>query len=150
MRIYVDTSVIGGCFDEEFSEWSNKLFDDFKNGKNIVVISDTTLEELQNAPLRVSEVLEKVPNEFKEFIILNEEALKLAEKYIAENIVSNKFLLDTRHIALATIYKVDVLVSWNFKHIVNYNKIRLYNSVNLKYGYPIIEIRSPREVVNEN
>jgi len=99
MRIYVDTSVIGGCFDEEFSEWSNKLFDNFKNGKNTIVISDTTLEELQNAPLRVSEVLEKVPNEFKEFIILNEEALNLSEKYIAENIVSKIFLLDTRHIA---------------------------------------------------
>lgn len=45
--------------------------------------------------------------------------------------------------------KVDILVSWNFKHIVNLNRIRLYNATNLKYGYQILEIRTPREILNE-
>lgn len=60
-----------------------------------------------------------------------------------------EYLLDAQHIAIATINRVDVLVSWNFKHIVNLRRIHLYNSINLKYGYPLIEIRSPREVINE-
>ena len=60
-----------------------------------------------------------------------------------------KFFEDALHIAIATINKVDVLVSWNFKHIVNINRIRLYNSVNLKSGYSMIDIRSPREILTE-
>ena len=63
--------------------------------------------------------------------------------------VSEKYLLDAQHIALATINHVDVLISWNFKHIVNLRRIQLYNSINLKYGYSLLEIRSPREVINE-
>lgn len=63
--------------------------------------------------------------------------------------VTEKYLVDAQHIAIGTIQRVDVLVSWNFKHVVNINRIRLYNSVNLKYGYPLLEIRSPQEVLYE-
>lgn len=150
LRIYIDTSVIGGCFDEEFQEWSNKLFEEFINGDKIAVISDVTLEELEDAPKRVRIHLDKIPTLNKEIVLLNQEAKDLSGSYINEGIVTEKSLVDTRHIALATIHKVDILASWNFKHIVNYNKIMLYNSVNLKLGYSIIEIRSPRELVNEN
>lgn len=74
---------------------------------------------------------------------------KLAKKYITEGDISDKYLVDAQHIAIATVHKVDVVVSWNFKHIVNLNKIRMYNSISLKYGYHQIEIRSPREVLYE-
>ncbi len=150
LRVYIDTSVIGGCFDEEFEQWSNKLFDEFADGKKIAVISDITLEELEKAPSKVRKVLESIPNHYKEIIFLNQEAIELSDNYISEGIVSNKALLDTRHIALATVNNVDILVSWNFKHIVNYNKIKLYNSVNLKNGYQIIEIRNTRDIIDEN
>ena len=150
LRIYIDTSVIGGCFDEEFQEWSNKLFEEFISGKKIAVISDVTLEEIDNAPKKVRENLNRIPRINIEFILLNQEAKDLSYSYINEGIVSKKSLLDTRHIALATINKVDVIVSWNFKHIVNYNKIKLYNSVNLKLGYSYIEVRNPRELIDEN
>ncbi|NVM02618.1 MAG: hypothetical protein HWN67_09800 [Candidatus Helarchaeota archaeon] len=93
--------------------------------------------------------IDEIPNENKIYVILNDEAIELANYYIKEGVVSNKYLIDAQHIAIATINKVDVLVSWNYKHIVNLNRIRLYNSVNLKYGYSLLEIRSPREVVNE-
>jgi len=73
----------------------------------------------------------------------------LSKKYIEEKAVSEKYLVDAQHIALATINHVDVLISWNFKHIVNLRRIQLYNSINLKYGYPLVEIRSPREVIDE-
>jgi hypothetical protein len=52
------------------------------------------------------------------------------------------------HIALATIAVVDLLVSWNFRHIVRYDKIRLFNAVNLEQGYRAIQIHTPREVTN--
>ncbi len=70
----------------------------------------------------------------------------LAARYLARKILTKKFLDDAVHIALATFAKVDVLVSWNFRHIVHYDKIRLFNSVNLEFGFSPLEIRSPKEV----
>ena len=78
---------------------------------------------------------------------MNQESKELSNHYISEKIVTSKSLLDTRHIAIASVYRVDLLVSWNFKHIVNYKLIRLYNSVNIKHGYPMLEIRTPREAM---
>ena len=147
MRIYIDTSVIGGYFDEEFKEWSKKLVAEFKTGKKTVIISDVTLGELEDAPKHVRELMEAIPENHKEIVLLDDEARELSSLYIKEKIVTPKSLLDTRHIAIATINRADILVSWNFKHIVNYKRIRLYNSVNLKYGYPALEIRTPREVI---
>lgn len=148
-RIYIDTSVIGGCFDDEFKEYSNLLFDDIKTGNKIAVISDITIRELENAPEKVLGIITDLPDKSKQFVRLTDESKFLADKYIKEKVVSDNFLLDAQHIAIATITRVDVLVSWNFKHIVNLKRINLYNATNMKYGYPIMEIRSPREIINE-
>ena len=147
-RIYTDTSVIGGCFDEEFIEASTQLLNKFKAGEAILVISDLTLLELQSAPSRVRAVLESVPSIYKEDVELTEEAATLAGRYIAAGVVVETKRVDAQHIALATISRVDILVSWNFKHIVNLQRIHGYNSVNLRWGYPMLEIRTPEEVVN--
>lgn len=149
IKVYVDTSVIGGCFDAEFEEWSNKLIEEFKLGLKVVVISDLTLKELEDAPPNVRNLVEETPEEHKEYVILNDETRGLARHYIEDGAVSEAYLVDAQHIAIATVSRVDVLVSWNFRHIVNLAKIKLYNSVNLKYGYPLLEIRSPREVLYE-
>lgn len=85
-----------------------------------------------------------------EQLSLDEEAIRLANVYIQDGAVAESSLSDARHIAIATIARADVLVSWNFKHIVNLNRIRRFNAVNMKLGYPTIEIRSPSEVLNEN
>jgi hypothetical protein len=76
------------------------------------------------------------------------DAIKLADTYISEKVVGKTSLEDCRHIALATIYRVDVLASWNFKHIVNLDRIKGYNSVNYRLGYPMIEIRSPKDLLH--
>jgi len=146
-RVYIDTSVIGGCFDKEFEEWSNRLFDDFKSGKRIAVISDITLDELADAPKKVQDNFNTIPENYLEIIASDTEARDLADKYILEKAVSSKFYEDALHIAISTIYKVNVLASWNFKHIVNLDRIRMYNSVNLKNGFSILEIRTPREII---
>lgn len=149
LRIYVDTSVIGGCFDTEFSKWSQPLFEEFKKGERVLVLSDITLEELKYAPEEVRDIIQTVSESNIESVALNEEARNLAEKYISEKAISKKYYNDALHIAIASINVVHALVSWNFKHIVNINRIRLYNSVNIKYGYPELEIRTPMEVLDE-
>ncbi len=149
MRIYIDTSVIGGCLDEEFKDSSLKLFKAFKRSEKIPVISDMVLFELEEAPEEVKEILATLPNDLIDYVGLSEESINLATAYITEKALPEQCLLDARHIAIATVERVDVLVSWNFKHIVNLNRIHQINSVNMKLGYPLLEIRSPREVIDE-
>ncbi len=149
MKIYIDTSVIGGCFDQEFSEWSNKLMNEIKRGEKTAIISDQTLQELDNAPLQVKQFLQTIPTDHVEMVELDEEAKLLAKRYIQEGAVSSKHIVDAQHIAIATIHHVDFLASWNFKEMVNVYKIRLYNAVNLKYGYAILDIRTPKELIYE-
>jgi len=146
--VYVDTSVVGGCFDEEFKEWSDDLFTAFQEGSSLIMLSDLTLRELENAR---EEVRTKVWSIHKDNIVsvgIDDEAIQLAQTYIQEGALTNKSFNDALHIALATIHNADVLASWNFKHIVNLNRIRLYNSINLRLGYRLIEIRTPREILN--
>jgi len=146
-RIYIDTSVVGGYFDEEFREATNMLFQRLENKEVTFVVSDLLDLELINAPTHVKDLLFKYPANFFERVELTNEAIQLADKYIEEKVVGKTSIEDCRHIALATIYKVDVLASWNFKHIVNLERIKGYNSVNLKLGYTMIEIRSPKDLV---
>lgn len=150
MKIYIDTSVIGGCFDEEFAEWSNKLFSEFRKGKNMAVVSDQTPQELEPGPVQVKQMIQSIPVDHLIMIELDDEARSLAKRYIQEGVVNRKHLVDAQHIAMATIHHVDFLASWNFKEMVNVFKIRQYNGVNLKYGYSMIDIRTPKELIYES
>jgi predicted nucleic acid-binding protein len=133
LRIYIENSVIGGYFDDEFKEHTRKLFDAFRKGLYSPVISSHVIAELENgAPEYVKENLKTM--DYKEYAV-NEEMIQLAEKYMEQKIVSKNYYSDALHIAVATVIGVDVLVSWNFKHIVNLDKIKLFNSVNLREGY---------------
>ena len=147
-KIYIDTSIVGGFFDEEFQEPTGKLFKRLERNEIIFVVSDLLDLELINAPHRVRDLLLNYsPDKFQR-IELSEEAVKLADSYIIEKVVGKTSLEDCRHIAMATIHKVDILASWNFKHIVNLDRIKGYNSVNMKLGYALIEIRSPKDLIN--
>ncbi len=145
-RVYTDTSVLGGCEDDEFRGASRRLLEAFTAGKLTLVLSELTLRELETAPESVRMALGQVPLEHIEALALSPEAEELAAAYIDEDAVEERMRADALHIALATVARVDVLVSWNFKHIVNLRRIHAYNAVNLKKGYPLLEIRTPREV----
>ena len=147
-RIYIDTSFIGGCFDIEFEKWSNILFNEFLAGKKIAVVSDVMLEELSKAPNWISDKIKELSSDNYELVYQNSEAIELAQKYIDSKAIPGKCREDALHIALATVNNVDLLVSWNFKHIVNFDRILKYNSVNIVNGYKIVEIRSPKEVIS--
>ncbi len=92
-------------------------------------------------------LVKTIPDEHIEFLAITNEADQLANQYVTENVVGKTSLRDCRHIAIATLNNADLLVSWNFKHIVNVRRIRGYNGVNYKLGHKILEIRTPREVI---
>lgn len=143
---YLDTSVFGGYFDEEFSEPTVNFFNRISAEKIELIVSEILQSELENAPKHVKNLLDNIPNEQIHKLDVNEESENLAKTYISENVVGKTSYADCLHIALATLSRADVLVSWNFKHIVNRDRIRGYNSVNLKLGYKMIEIYSPLEL----
>jgi predicted nucleic acid-binding protein len=144
-RLYFDTSVFGGHFDDEFSEHTIPLFERLRSNEFILLFSTVTQDELENAPEKVKNLVKGIKEEYTEFIEATEEAVELATAYIDEKVVGQTSFADCLHIAIATINTADYLISWNFKHIVNIERIEGYNSINLKKGYKQLEIRSPRE-----
>jgi hypothetical protein len=149
LRVYTDTSVLGGCEDEEFAEHSVRMMESFVRGERVLVVSSLTVQELAAAPTVVRARLACVPEQYIETLQLETEAGDLAEAYLAAGVLPGKMRADAQHIAIATVARVDVLVSWNFKHVVNLQRIHGYNSVNLRRGYPLLEIRTPREVLSD-
>ena len=147
-RIYTDTSVLGGCLDAEFEQASRLLVRSFERGEATMVLSSLTSVELLAAPAAVRAIVDEIPAGHREYVEMTAEVAALAERYIDARAIGSVNRIDARHIALATVSHVDVLVSWNFKHIVNIWRIQAYNSVNLKEGYPTLEIRTPEEVIH--
>ena len=144
-RLYIDTSVFGGYFDEEFSDFTKPLFDRFRKGEFALLFSTVTEDELIPAPQNVKDLVKNIKVNNTEFLDTTDEAVELATQYISEKVVGQTSFADCLHIAIATINRADYLISWNFKHIVNVDRIRGYNSINIKYGYKQLEIRSPRD-----
>jgi predicted nucleic acid-binding protein len=147
-RIYIDTSIVGGFFDKIFAVETKALFERLENKEVVFVLSDVLKKELLSAPSQVRNLLLQCEEHCFEHVEQTIEAEILANQYIAEKVVGASSLEDCQHIALATINKVDVLASWNFKHIVNLNRIKGYNGVNMKMGYITLEIRNPKDLMN--
>lgn len=147
-RVYVDTSVIGGQFDVEFSAGTIPFFESVIKGEINIIVSDLLEAELLRAPEQIRQFLKDILETFIERIKLSEESANLADKYIEAKVVGKTSRADCQHIAMATVVNADVLVSWNFKHIVNLDKIRGYNGINYLLGYNMIEIRTPKEIIN--
>jgi hypothetical protein len=147
IRVYADTSVFGGCFDAEFEDASRRFFEDVRRGRIQLVLSDTTMLELTEAPERVRRVLADLPPTAIERVVLDGEIEHLRDAYLAHGVVGPAATRDAEHIAAATVADVDLIVSWNFKHIVHYEKISGYQGVNLLEGYNAIRIFSPLEVI---
>ena len=147
-RFYIDTSVIGGVFDTEFEEHSTILMERVKIGQLKAVISEVTETEILKARKEVRDFYSSLPKDSIEFVEITKDAVQLADTYLKEKVVGKTHRDDCLHIAIATINRVDSLVSWNFKHIVNIYRIRGYNSVNIRMGYPTLEIRSPKDIVD--
>ena len=149
MRVYVDTSVVGGMFDPEFERRTKPFWNAVADGRIRIIVSDILEEELAKAPEHVQAFFHRLPKTQIDRVTAAEESDALAEQYIMAGVVGQTSFDDCRHIALATLTRADVLVSLNFKHIVNIRRIQGYNGVNMLHGYPTIEIRTPDEVIND-
>nr|VFJ72086.1 MAG: Predicted nucleic acid-binding protein, contains PIN domain [Candidatus Kentron sp. FM]VFJ72442.1 MAG: Predicted nucleic acid-binding protein, contains PIN domain [Candidatus Kentron sp. FM]VFK19879.1 MAG: Predicted nucleic acid-binding protein, contains PIN domain [Candidatus Kentron sp. FM] len=147
MKVYADTSVFGGVFDEEFAEDSRRFFDDLKAGKFELVVSALVEEEIESAPRQVRAHFDEVSS-FAEIAGIGPKVLDLRDAYLAAGIVTRKSVSDATHVALATISGCEMIVSWNFKHIVHFQKIPKYNAVNTLSGYHCINIYPPSSMIS--
>ncbi len=148
-RIYADTSVFGGIMDDEFSSISRRFFGEVRKGKHIVLISEITARELRGAPPAVRKFVADLPGKAIENITFTAEMVDLRDAYLSANVVGRRWSDDAAHVAVATVARADLIISWNFRHLVKWEKIRAFNAVNLKYGYPLITILSPRQVIDD-
>ena len=146
VRVYVDTSVFGGTQDEEFAESSRRFFQRVHRGEFSVLISQVSLDELSLAPEAVRAVLGDLSEQQVQRVAITDEVKALADAYFAAGALGRTNVDDALHVAAATVARADVIVSWNFKHIVNFQRIRRFNGVNLASGYPMLDIRSPLEM----
>ena len=146
IRVYVDTSVFGGVQDEEFSEASQRFFERVHKGEFVVLLSTVTLRELEKSPDAIKAVWQSLPAELVEILPINDDVQELSEAYLNADILTASSLNDALHVAAATTAGADLILSWNFKHIVNFSRIRGFNSVNISLGYRTMTILSPLEV----
>jgi hypothetical protein len=148
LRVYADTSVFGGCFDKEFDTASLRFFEQVRDKSFILVVSDVTLDELRFAPEPVRRILAEIDDSCVERVAATPESEALAREYLDAKVVGPSCVDDARHIAVATIMDVDIVVSWNFKHIVHFEKIMGYEGINTTRGYRSPRIYSPYEVIS--
>ena len=133
LRLYLDTSVFGGCFDDEFQSDSERLLSAIHKKKAIVIISDVVLEEIGSAPQKVQSVVREIPKSQQLFVETTKEVITLRDAYLANKILTPKSTDDATHVALAAVNRADAIVSWNFKHIVRLDKMKQYNQVNFSW-----------------
>jgi predicted nucleic acid-binding protein len=150
LRIYTDTSVIGGCLDAEFAEHSLRLMEQVKVGRIVLLISEVVVRELTAAPTGVRAVLDELPLQHVENITIDADVEALRDAYIDAGIVSRRWEDDATHVAAATVAGADAIVSWNFRHIVRLDLMRRYNDVNRERGYRHLNIVTPMEVSYES
>lgn len=150
IRVYADSSVFGGCYDDEFEEPSKRFFAQVRAGRFALVTSPLVAQEIAFAPEPVRGFYDSLLD-YMEIVPVNEDAEQLQQAYLDAGIVPGSAQTDALHVAVATVSACALIVSWNFRHIVHFQRMAQYNLVNLRYGYPQIGIFSPLEVIeNEN
>jgi predicted nucleic acid-binding protein len=145
MLVYVDTSVFGGVFDPQFEGASKAFFHRVREGRFEVVVSALVVDELERAPALVRELFDEL-NPLLVRVVTADAMYDLRRAYLDAHVVSAKWAADALHVAVATVSGCRAIISWNFKHIVNFRRIPLYNGVNQMQGYGPIAIHSPQEM----
>jgi hypothetical protein len=147
LRVYLDTCVFGGAFDQEFSSATHAFFAQVRSGRFLLVVSALVQDEVELAPLPVRELLDEML-QYGEIVYPTAEAVQLQTAYLGAGILTPKWADDALHVAMATVTLCDIIVSWNFRHIVHFQKVPRYNAVNTLNGYGMIAINTPAEVLD--
>lgn len=145
-RIYVDTSVFGGCFEREFERASQALFELVRRCRIVALISQTVINELGSAPERVRAVLDALPPRSVEEVPLTDEVRALCDAYLSVGLLPPRSINDAVHVACASVARADALASWNFKDLVRFDRARGFSSINMLRGYGIVTILSPQGI----
>ena len=145
-KVYADTSVFGGVFDKEFAAPSQAFFQQVEKGFLSLQLSELVQNEISPSPEKVRLLFDRTL-ETASFLTVTQGALELRNAYLEAGILSEKCVADALHVALATFHRCDFIVSWNFRHLVHYDKNQMYNRVNNQLGYDDIAIYSPLEVI---
>jgi len=132
--------------DEEFRDHSRAFFEQVRQGRFALVVSAVVQDELAGAPQEVRTLFERLLP-VSEIVDVTSEVIALQQAYLDAGILTPKWQDDALHVALATAAGCKLIVSWNFKHIVHFQKIPRYNAVNVLNGYDPIAIHAPQEVI---
>ncbi len=146
IRVYADTSVFGGVFDQGIDQPIQEFFEEVQQGRFQLVISNVVADELRDAPERVRKKFESLLP-LADLVAPNVEAIALQTAYLHAGILTPRWATDALHVALAAVNHCRSIVSWNFRHIVHFDKIPLYNGVNLINGYDTLSINTPAEMI---
>ncbi len=148
IRVYADTSIFGGYFDDDFSDVSRRFFNQVRSGRFLLVTSPLVAQELALAPQMVLDLFTSLLSRMQ-VVPVTSEAEELQQAYVDAGIVPPSAKMEALHVALATVSGCSMIVSWNFRHIVHFQRMAQYNLVNLSRGYPQIGIFSPAEVIED-
>ena len=147
--LYLDTSVLGGYFDDEWKDATRELWRQMEAGQWRFFTSLVAAEELAQAPERVRDLFQRSFTPENVFDV-TEEMDQLAAAYLAQGVITPKYTDDARHVAASTVARHDYLVSWNFRHHVNVQRSAGFNAVNLLQGWPPVRIVNPLELIYGN
>ena len=147
LTLYLDNPVIGGYYDLEFEKATKRLWALEKSGQCQFIASVVTQQEAALAPPPVVQLFARTFSENSSLLPLTERAEELAQAYVRAKILTLKYIDDARHVAIATTHGIGIIVSWNFKHLANYQRESGFNRINLMYGYPSVRIISPPELI---
>jgi predicted nucleic acid-binding protein len=147
-RVYVDTSVFGGCFDHQFERDSRAFFDLVRKGRVTALVSDLVTGEIDGAPEYVQALLASLPAKHVEPATVDDDVRRLARNYIDWGVLTERSWNDAQHVAAATRARADAIASWNFRDIVAFDRIRGFNATNLTHGYGLLVILSPQGIGN--
>ena len=151
IKYYLDTTIFNFVFaegDTEKKDITVKLFKDLPSISNGIYISDEVIREINRAPEpRKSQLVGQLEETNPLLLEVDIEAEELAERYVKEGIIPERYRSDAVHIAVAVVNGIEVIVSWNFEHIVKLKTRVMVNGINRLLGYHEIEICSPEEVI---
>jgi len=135
----------------ERREITLRFFDKVKQDEYEIFISDVVIEEIGRADHNKKRSLLNIIAEYSPTrLVIDEEVAELAQNYISEGVFPVSKIEDAIHAAVATVFEVDALISWNLKHLANLKKMELINAINMKTGYfKRLELITPMEVSDE-
>ena len=142
---YADTSVYGGVFDDLYREATTRFFRQVDEGRFRLAVSPHIEEELRPAPSPIRDFFARLLTG-AQWLDSTPEVVALADAYLAEGILGPSSRMDALHVATATVHRCSVLVSWNFRHIVQLNRADSFNVVNIVHGHSPLFISTPKEV----